>query len=216
MKNNNEFDSFISTAEKAMEELEKIKNDANLTDEEREEMSQSHLDALKEQQEMFDDLTKRMQKRLRKKEKISKYSLGEALRKHKVFLYSILSIDSNSTIDGVTTDMYEILDNTLNFPDEVARHRLSQLYSISLRKNISSFKESVIEIFDKWKNEDCVNDYVADFYKTYMNILVDAVQDKYNKEIEEREKLQDKIKESEADKKNPNVQTLADKIHDGD
>jgi hypothetical protein len=213
---NKTFDTFIETAEKAMEELEKIQKDVNLTDEQKQEMSETYAKQLEDQKEMFDQITLNMQKRLRKKEKISKYSLGEALRKHKVFLYNILSINENSVIDGVTSDMYEILDNVLNHPDETYRYRLSQLYSISLRKNLSSFKESIIDMVDKWKDEDVLVDYASDFYKTYMNILVDAVQDKFNKELEEREKLQEKINEIDSKNKNPEIPTLANKINGDD
>lgn len=148
-------------------------------------------------------------KKIRKKEKISKYSLGSALRKHKMLIQDVTKVDEIPIIIECENEMYATLMDVLNEENQYRKMRLGQLYSVGLRKNFNSFRSSVIEIFDDMKGEENVTEVLGDFYVTYMNMICETVSQTFNKEVDERKKA-----EAEAEAKRNSVKS-GDEIYEG-
>jgi len=172
--------------------MNEISKNENLTPEEKEKLSQEYMSKIQEITNVYKSILGSVRQR-GKGEKVSKYSLNESIRKHKNFAYSFLNIEEDSDIEKITDCMYDLMAEVLNETDLNKRFRLSQLYSIALKKNFNSFRENMIEMIETEANEETKYDIGSDFYAAYFKMIVEAVSKKYNDEVEERIKAEEKM-----------------------
>jgi len=192
LSNITDFESFLTSAEDSFSKLGDLSKNENLSPEERENLSKQYYEKLDEVTKVYKSILGSVKQR-GKGEKVSKYTLSEAVRKHKLFAYSVLNIEEDSDIETITSWMYELMDEVLNEEDLNKKFRLGQLYSIALKKNLASFKENMVEMIDEHGEDENIYDLSSDFYGAYFKMIVEAVTKRYNEEVEERVKAQEEM-----------------------
>lgn len=196
-----ELDNVLSTAESAIEELEKIRN-MDISEEEKIKMSEVYQEQLKEFSSLYESIFDTIKSRSKKGEKVSYYTLSEQIRKHRNFIYSLTGMTEHSVVENASDQMYDIVKEIMECDEPLKKTRLGQLYTIALKKNLTSFKENTIEIYEKTVDDENRDDVIADFYAMYCTTIVQAVTDRFNSEIEERIKAQEELEEKRRIKEN--------------
>ncbi len=183
-------DQLMQNMTEAMEKLKAQETNPDLTEEQKKELLEQQFKQLQQYKGLTEQLTMALKKSTRHKEKNSKYHLSECIRKYKNFVFHRLRLQDSERIEDITECMYEVLREVFEMDNENKKTRLLQLYGISLKNTLASFRDNVEEVINNSKEEDAIIN-VEEFYGAFFHMIIDSVTQRYNTELEEAKKAQE-------------------------
>lgn len=192
-KKTNGLNSMLNGLNDMLGQLDNLKDNPNLTDEEKQSKAKEMMSVFEGHQKMFEAVFANIRQRQVKKEKISKYHMNNMVLNYKKLVYSILEKDYNSTIEDTTERVYQQLDELFKMEEDK-----SVKLRIMINNCLKGCRQSFIDSSDQAKLEcqtqDEFESATVDFYVSFFNMIFEGAEKKY---LEDEMKKEQEAKEIE-------------------